>query len=136
MLLLNEPKLTELGANAYESAVAVYRNIAPVFAQFRGTTLPVAVLSTTAPSTVNSIDNTTDMGALTLRGRGTAVAGLGWQPVSGSKKRHGVTRGRPPRDHHRLGLQTKPDSELSRPRIPHQGSRPFCLVEHQVAAHQ
>ncbi|GAA1691275.1 hypothetical protein GCM10009830_43750 [Glycomyces endophyticus] len=104
MLLLSEPQHTVLGATTRESAVAVYRNIAPVFAQFRGTTLPVAVLTTTAPSTVNAIDDTTDMGALTLRGRGTAVAGLGWQPVlSGSKKRHGVTRGRPPRDQHRLG---------------------------------
>ncbi|WP_112133715.1 hypothetical protein [Glycomyces dulcitolivorans] len=106
MLLLSEPQQTKLGAGVRESAIAVYRNIAPVFAQFRGTTLPVAVLTTTAPSTVNTIDNnSTDMGAVNLRGRGTAVAGLGWQPVSGSKKRHGATRGRPPRDHHRLGLQ-------------------------------
>ncbi|MCD0447430.1 hypothetical protein LO763_27825 [Glycomyces sp. A-F 0318] len=144
MLLFSEAMHTGIAAG--DSAAAVYRNVAPVFAQFRGTTLlaaestpaqgttlPVAVL-TTALGTVNTIDNTTDMGAETLRGRGRAVAGLGWQPVSGSKKRHGVTRGKPPREH-RKGLQ-KPDRTLSRPRIPHQGSRPFCMAQRQVAAQQ
>jgi hypothetical protein len=115
MLVLNDAMRTELCATARDSAVAVYRNIAPVFAQLRGTsllaaalttaqgtTLPAAVL-TTAPSTVNTIDNTTDMGVETLRGRGRAFAGLGWLPVNGSEKRHGVTRGKPPREH-RKGL--------------------------------
>jgi hypothetical protein len=101
MLLLSDTTQTELGANTREPAVAVYRNIAPVFAQFRGTTLPVAVL-TTAPSTADIVGNT-DMGVETLRGRGRAVAGLIWQPIAGSEKRHGVTRGKPPREH-RKGL--------------------------------
>lgn len=106
MLLLNETQHeTPLGVT-FESA-AVYRHIAPVSASLRGTTLPVAVLTTALStvnlSTVNTIDHT-DMGAKTLLGRGRAFAGLGWQPVTtGSEKRHGVTRGRPPRDH-RMGL--------------------------------
>jgi hypothetical protein len=105
MLLLNETQHeTPLGVT-FESA-AVYRHIAPVSASLRGTTLPVAVL-TTALSTVNLSDvkkiDHTDMGAKTLLGRGRAFVGLGWQPVNGSEKRHGVTRGRPPRDH-RMGL--------------------------------
>lgn len=100
MKLLNETQhATPLGVT-FESA-AVYRHIAPVPASLRGTTLPVAV-KTTAPSTVNLIDNT-DMGAGVLLGRGRAYAGLGWQPIVGSEKRHGVTRGRPPREH-RMGL--------------------------------
>ena len=129
MLLLNETSQAELGATTREQAIGVYRHIAPVFAQFRGTTLPVAVLTTTALSTVNTIDNTTDMGVVTLtaaNGTGRAVAGLGWQPVTGSEKRHGVTRGKPPREH-RTGLE-KPARNLSRPRIPQPGSRPFCLA--------
>lgn len=120
MTLLNETQ----HVTTLESAVAVYRHLAPVPASFRGTTLPVAVLNT-VPSTVNTIDNT-DMGAKGLLGRGRAFAGLGWQPVLGSEKRHGVTRGKPPREH-RKGLQ-KPARTLSRPRIPQQGSRPFCMA--------
>lgn len=135
MLLLSESTQTDLGATTRESAIAVYRHIAPVFAQLRGTTLPVAVLTTTAPSTVNTIDNTTDMGAETLRGR--AVAGLGWQPVSGSKKRHGVTRGRPPRDHHRLGLQEKARLGTLEAANPATGIAAFLFgVKRQVAARQ
>ena len=100
MTLLNETQCTTPHGVAIETA-AVYRNIAPVPAPVRGITLPVAVL-TTALGTVSNVDNT-DMGAKTLLGRGRAIVGLGWQPVSGSKKRHGVTRGRPPREH-RKGL--------------------------------
>jgi len=128
MMLINEiESATPLGVT-FEST-AVYRHIAPVSASLRGTTLPVAVL-TTALSTVNTIDNT-DMGAKTrldsaVNGRGRAFAGLGWQPVTGTEKRHGVTRGKPPREH-RKGLQ-KPDRFLSRPRIPQPGSRPFCMA--------
>jgi hypothetical protein len=98
MTLLNETQ----HVTTLESAVAVYRHIAPVPASVRGTTLPAAVL-TTAASTVNTIDNNTDMGAVVLLGRGRAFAGLGWKPVTGSEKRHGVTRGKPPREH-RKGL--------------------------------
>lgn len=109
MTLLSEPTQTTLGVSVPKSDFAVYQLIAPVFSRFRGTTVPVAVL-TTASSTVNTIDNS-DMGVETLlgsaAGRGRAVAGLGWQPVSGTEKRHGVTRGRPPLEP-RLGLQTKP----------------------------
>ncbi len=101
MKLLNETQCTTPLRVAIETA-AVYRNIAPVSAPVRGTTLPVAVL-TTALGTVNTIDSNTDMGAKTLLGRGRAIVGLGWQPVYGSEKRHGVTRGRPPREH-RKGL--------------------------------
>lgn len=101
MKLLSETQSTTPLGVTIESA-AVYRHIAPVSTPVRGTTLPVAVQITTAPSTVNTIDNT-DMGANALLGRGRAFAGLGWQPVYGSEKRHGVTRGRPPRDH-RMGL--------------------------------
>lgn len=106
MLLLTEATQTELGASVRESAVAVYRNIAPVSTPVHGTTLPVAVPtfagtsvvgSTTALGTVNTIDST-DMGTKVLLGRGRAFAGLGWQPVSGSEKRNGTTRGRPPRE--------------------------------------
>ncbi|NUQ91080.1 hypothetical protein [Glycomyces sp. MUSA5-2] len=138
MLLLSEPKqTTTFGASAHESAIAVYRNIAPVFAQVRGTTLPAAVLNITAPSTVGNVD-TTDMGAETLRGRSTAVAGLGWQPVlTGSEKRHGVTRGRPPREHHRLGLQEKAQLGTLEAANPATGIAAFLFgVKRQVAARQ
>jgi hypothetical protein len=124
MLLLNETQSqTPLGVT-FETP-AVYRHIAPVSASLRGTTLPVAGLTTVAGN-VKTIDNT-DMGAGVLLGRGRAFAGLGWQPITGSEKRHGVTRGRPPREH-RMGLE-KPARNLSRPRIPQQGSRPFCMAE-------
>lgn len=122
MRLLSETQFT----TTPETSVAFYRPIAPVPASFRGTTLPAAVV-TTALGTVNPID-TTDMGVGVLLGRGRAVAGLGWQPVNGSEKRHGVTRGKPPREDHRKGLPEAP-SDLLRPRIPHQGSRPFCLAQ-------
>lgn len=133
MLLLSETSHAQLGATTREPALGVYRHIAPVFAQLRGTTLPVAVLTTTALSTVNSIDNTTDMGVVALRrpavnGTGRAVAGLGWQPVSGTKKRHGVTRGRPPREPNRLGLQEKARLGPLEAANPAPGSRPFCLA--------
>lgn len=118
MKLLSETQFT----TTPESATAVYRHIAPVSASLRGTTLPVAVL-TTAPSTVNTIDNT-DMGVGVLLGRGRAFAGLGWQPVNGSEKRHGVTRGKPPRDH-RKGLQ-KP-SRTSRGRESRTGIAAFLF---------
>lgn len=98
---MNETKSKSTTPLGVAFAVEVYRHIAPVSAPVRGTTLPAAVL-TTASSTVNTIDNT-DMGAGVLLGRGRGIAGLGWQPVSGSEKRHGVTRGRPPREH-RKGL--------------------------------
>jgi len=102
MKLLSETQsTTPLGAT--HEPVAVYRHIAPVFTQVRGTTLPGAVQLTT-PRTFKTIDNT-DMGANALLGRGRAFAGLGWQPVTGSEKRHGATRGRPPREH-RKGLQS------------------------------
>lgn len=105
-----------------ETATAAYHRLAPVFTQLRGTTLPVAV-RTTALGTVG----TNGMDVNGVFGSGRAFAGLGWQPIVGSeKKRHGATRGRPPREH-RKGLD-KARSELSRPRIPHQGSRPFCLA--------
>ena len=102
MKLLSETQFTMTP----ETAVAVYRHIAPVSASLRGTTLPVAVL-TTALGTANTVGNT-DMGAKTLlgsavNGRGRAFVGLGWQPIAGSEKRHGVTRGKPPREH-RKGL--------------------------------
>ncbi|WP_205327392.1 hypothetical protein [Glycomyces sp. YM15] len=109
MTLLSETQsTTPLGAT--HEPVAVYRHIAPVSAPVRGTTLPGAVQITTL-STVKTIDNT-DMGAnavlgTTTVGRGRAFAGLGWQPVNGSEKRHGATRGRPPREH-RKGLQLSP----------------------------
>ncbi|MEU6250478.1 hypothetical protein [Glycomyces sp. NPDC047010] len=138
MLLLSEPKqTTTFGASAHEPATAVYRSIAPVFVQLRGTTLPAAVLTTTAPSTVNSVDNT-DMGANTLRGRGTAIAGFGWQPVdTGSEKRHGVTRGRPPREHHLLGLQEKAQLGTLEAANPATGIAAFLFgVKRQVAARQ
>ncbi|MQM28317.1 hypothetical protein [Glycomyces albidus] len=136
MLLLSETSHAQPGATTREPAFGVYRHIAPVFAQLRGTTLPVAVL-TTAPSTVNTIDNTTDMGVVTLRGRGRAVAGLGWQPVSGSKKRHGVTRGRPPREPHRLGLQEKARLGPLEAANPATGIAAFLFgVKRQVAARQ
>lgn len=105
MKLLSETQsTTPLGVT--HEAVAVYRHIAPVSAQVRGTTLPGAVQLTT-PRDFKTIDNT-DMGANAVlgtiaTGSGRAFAGLGWQPVNGSEKRHGVTRGRPPRDH-RKGL--------------------------------
>jgi hypothetical protein len=95
MKLLSETQFTMTP----ESAVAVYRLIAPVPAPVRGTTLPVAVLNNTALGTVG----TTDMGDKTALGRSRAFAGLGWQPINGSEKRHGATRGRPPREH-RKGL--------------------------------
>ncbi|MFB9662889.1 hypothetical protein ACFQS3_24645 [Glycomyces mayteni] len=139
MLLLSEPKqTTTFGASAHEPATAVYRSIAPVFAQLRGTTLPAAVLTITAPSTVGNTDiNTTDMGAETLRGRGTAVAGLGWQPVTGSEKRHGVTRGRPPQEHHWLGLQEKAQLGSLEAANPATGIAAFLFgVKRQVAARQ
>lgn len=137
MLLLSEPKqTTTFGVSAHESAIAVYRNIVPVFAQLRGTTLPAAVLTITAPSTVGNVDNT-DMGAETLRGRSTAVAGLGWQPVTGSEKRHGVTRGRPPREHHRLGLQEQAQLGTLEAANPATGIAAFLFgVKRQVAARQ
>lgn len=100
MTLLNETQHTTPLGVAIESA-AVYRHIAPVSASHRGTTLPVAVL-TTAPSTAGIVGNT-DMGAKALLGRERAVVGFGWQPIAGSEKRHGVTRGKPPREH-RKGL--------------------------------
>lgn len=100
MTLLSETQSTTPLGVTFEAA-AVYRHIAPVSAQVRGTTLPVAGL-TIGASTVKTIDNT-DMGANVLLGRGRAFAGLGWQPVTGSEKRHGVTRGRPPQEH-RKGL--------------------------------
>lgn len=100
MKLLSETQSTTPLGVAFEAA-AVYRHIAPVSAPVRGITLPGAVLITT-PSTVKTIDNT-DMGANVVLGRGRAFAGLGWQPVTGSEKRHGVTRGKPPREH-RKGL--------------------------------
>lgn len=97
MTLLSETQFT----TTPESAVAVYRLIAPVSAPVRGTTLPAAVL-TTALGTANNVGNT-DMGAKTKLGGGRAVVSHNWQPISGSEKRHGVTRGKPPRDH-RKGL--------------------------------
>lgn len=104
MKLLDETQsTTPLGVSFV--AAAVYRHIAPVPAPVRGTTLPGAVQITTL-STVKTIDNT-DMGANVVIGRGRDFAGLGWQPVTGSEKRHGATRGRPPREH-RKGLSTKP----------------------------
>ncbi|MDA1362195.1 hypothetical protein O1R50_21395 [Glycomyces luteolus] len=104
MKLLSETQsTTPLGVT--HEPLAVYRHIAPVSAQVRGTTLPGAVQITTL-STVKTIDNT-DMGANAVLGRGRAFAGLGWQPVNGSEKRHGATRGRPPREH-RKGLQLSP----------------------------
>ncbi|HEX2144775.1 MAG TPA: hypothetical protein VHG10_09735 [Glycomyces sp.] len=105
MTPLNETQSTTPLGVTFETP-AVYRHIAPVSASFRGITLPVAGL-TTVTSNVNTVDNT-DMGAKTLLGRGRAIVGLGWQPVTGSEKRHGVTRGKPPREH-RKGLQ-KPES--------------------------
>jgi hypothetical protein len=140
MLLLSETSQAQLGATTREQAIGVYRHIAPVFAQFRGTTLPVAVLTTTALSTVNTIDNTTDMGVVTLtaaNGTGRAVAGLGWQPASGTKKRHGVTRGRPPREPHRLGLQEKARLGPLEAANPATGIAAFLFgVKRQVAARQ
>lgn len=102
MTLLNETQsTTPLGVSF--AAAPVYRHLAPVSAPVRGTTLPGAVQITT-PSTVKTIDNT-DMGVNAVLGRGRDFAGLGWQPVTGSEKRHGATRGRPPREH-RKGLLT------------------------------
>ncbi|MFG3343081.1 hypothetical protein [Glycomyces sp. NPDC048151] len=100
MKLLSETQSTTPLGVAFETA-AVYRHIAPVSAPVRGTTLPGAVQITTL-RTVKTIE-TTDMGANAVLGRGRdEFAGLGWQPVTGSEKRHGVTRGKPPRDH-RMG---------------------------------
>lgn len=100
MKLLSETQSTTPLGVAFEAA-AVYRHIAPVSAPVRGITLPVVGQTVTA-SNVKTIDNT-DMGVVAFLGRGRANAGLGWQPVTGSEKRHGVTRGKPPRDP-RLGL--------------------------------
>ncbi|SDE19970.1 hypothetical protein [Glycomyces harbinensis] len=132
MLLLTEATQTDLSASVRESAVAVYRNIAPVSTPVRGTTLPAAVLIT-ALGTAGFVGNT-DMGVETKLGRGRAVVGLGWQPINGSEKRHGVTRGKPPREH-RKGLQ-KP-SRNSRGRESRNRDRGlFVWLERQVAALQ
>lgn len=83
-------------------AVAVYRQLAPVPAPLRGTTLPSAVFeATTVEGTTNV--HSTDMGAGVLIGRvqDGSAAGIvgGTTPNVWLKKRHGVTRGRPPREH-------------------------------------
>lgn len=115
-------------------AAAVYRQLAPVPASLRGTTLPSAVIE---PTTVEGTTNvhSTDMGAVAFIERvwdGSAVGLADWfQPALGLKKRHGATRGRPPREHLR-GLQEAPP-DLSRPRLPQPGSRPFFMASDQVA---
>jgi hypothetical protein len=124
------------GAHAVTAlpAVAVYGRLAPVPAPVRGTTVPSAVLEpTTAEGTTNV--HSTDMGAAVLIERlwDGSVAGIAgrFQPSLGLKKRHGATRGKPPREHLR-GLYQAP-SDLSRPRIPQPGSRPFFMASDQVA---
>lgn|SRR5690606_6391007 len=92
------------GAHAVTTlpAVAVYRRLASVPAPVRGTTLPSAVLE---PMTAEGMTNvhSTDMGAAVLIERvwDGSVAGIAgrFQPSVGLKKRHGATRGRPPREH-------------------------------------
>ncbi len=93
---------------------AVYCRLAPVPAPVRGITLPSAVLElTTVEGTTNV--HSTDMGAVAFIGRvrdGSAVGIADWQAQpSVGLKRHGATRGRPPREHLR-GLFRSPIGPL------------------------
>ncbi|GAB3650295.1 hypothetical protein GCM10028833_19600 [Glycomyces tarimensis] len=108
---------------------AVYRQLAPVPAPLCGTTLPSAAIEHAVAEGTTNVHNT-DMGAAVLIERvsdGTDFGATGWQlPSVGFKKRHGATRGRPPREHLRGLLEAR--SDLSRPRLPPQGSRPFFMA--------
>lgn len=80
-------------------SIVAYLQLAPVPASISGITLPATVEPTVAGMT--NVNNT-DMGAVALvdrRWTGGSTAGqTGWFQPAVSAKRHGVTRGRPPRE--------------------------------------
>lgn len=81
--------------------VSVYCQLAPIPAPVRGTSVPAAGAEAAVAGSTNV--HNTEMGAFTLIDRawdGSAVTTTDWfQPGVGINKRHGVTRGRPPREH-------------------------------------
>lgn len=81
---------------------AVYGQLAPIPVSLRGTSVP-AVGEATVTGT--GVRNNTDMGAVAFvegawRGSAGMALAAANRPVFGlNMKRHGVTRGRPPREH-------------------------------------
>jgi hypothetical protein len=89
--------------------VSVYCQLLPVSPAVRGTSAPATGLAAAGTRILG--DTTTDMGAVAhvetaWRGR-SAILPIATNPLGLNKQRHGVTRGRPPRDHLK-GLH-KPD---------------------------
>lgn len=82
--------------------VSVYCQLLPVSAEVRGTTVPAAGI---AAAGLGIRSNTTDMGAVafvegTWRESAGGLNTATLEPGAGiNRKRHGVTRGRPPREH-------------------------------------
>lgn len=89
------------------TAAAYCRLLAPVPAPVRGTTVPSAVIESTTVEGKTNVHGTnahgTDMRAVAFVERawdGSAIGLAEWfQPSVGLNKRHGATRGKPPREH-------------------------------------
>ncbi len=81
---------------------AVYHRLAPVPASLHGTTLSSAVIELVTVEGMTDV-RSADMGAVARieRVRDGSAVGLAdrLQPNAGLKKRNGVTRGKPPREH-------------------------------------
>ncbi|MCH7232336.1 hypothetical protein L0U85_15955 [Glycomyces sp. L485] len=83
-------------------SAAVYWLLAPVPASLRGTSVPSDVIEPTTVEGTTDVHNT-DIGVATFVERAWNGIALGlseWgRPGTGLDKRHGATRGRPPREH-------------------------------------